>query len=156
VRGIGATSISRRKPNSRSQTIEMPAKIAVNSVEVATMPGNRNVLKSTPPVAERVSPDSPLPSTNSSSSGCARPEISRPFDRTNRIISRCQTTLTARNACAGPEAASCTGTGAGPAGRRSPTDVTGCVLINASPLGAWAESAARRPPRRGSCCRCAT
>ena len=54
-RGTGATSISRRKPNSRSQTIEMPAKIAVNSVEVATMPGNRNVLKSTPPVAERVS-----------------------------------------------------------------------------------------------------
>jgi len=116
--------------------MEMPAKIAVNSVEVATMPGNRNVLKSTPPVAERVSPDRPLPRTNNSSSGWARPEISRPFDRTNRIISRCQTTLTARSACAGPEAASWTGTGGGPAGRRSPTAATGWVLISASRLGA--------------------
>ena len=39
AREIGATIISRRKPNSRSQTSEMPANAAVNSTDVASTPG---------------------------------------------------------------------------------------------------------------------
>ena len=39
AREIGATIISRRNPNSRSQTSEMPANAAVNSTDVASTPG---------------------------------------------------------------------------------------------------------------------
>ncbi len=39
ARLTGATIISRRKPNSRSQTIEPAEKIAVNSTAMATTPG---------------------------------------------------------------------------------------------------------------------
>ena len=35
----GATSISRRNPNSRSQTIEAAEKIAVNMTDIASTPG---------------------------------------------------------------------------------------------------------------------
>ena len=42
-RRTGATSISRRKPNSRSHTIETAEKIAVNNRVIATTPGNRKV-----------------------------------------------------------------------------------------------------------------
>ena len=48
-RRTGATSISRRKPNSRSHTIEPAEKIAVNSTDIARTPGNMNVRKLTPP-----------------------------------------------------------------------------------------------------------
>ena len=47
---MGATSISRRKPNSRSHTIDMAEKIAVMTTLIATMPGNMNFLKSKPAV----------------------------------------------------------------------------------------------------------
>ena len=39
ARLTGATSISRRNPNSRSQTIEAAEKIAVNSTDIASTPG---------------------------------------------------------------------------------------------------------------------
>jgi hypothetical protein len=35
----GATSISRRNPNSRSQTIEAAEKMAVNMTDIASTPG---------------------------------------------------------------------------------------------------------------------
>jgi hypothetical protein len=38
-RRTGATSISRRKPNSRSHTIEAAEKIAVNITAMASTPG---------------------------------------------------------------------------------------------------------------------
>jgi len=38
-RRTGATSISRRNPNSRSQTIEAAEKIDVNSTDIARTPG---------------------------------------------------------------------------------------------------------------------
>ena len=38
-RRTGATSISRRNPNSRSHTIEAAEKIAVNSTDMASTPG---------------------------------------------------------------------------------------------------------------------
>ncbi len=38
-RRTGATSISRRNPNSRSQTIEAAEKIAVNITAIASAPG---------------------------------------------------------------------------------------------------------------------
>ena len=41
-RGIGATSSSFRKPNSRSQTIEMAANMLENSTVIAASPGTRN------------------------------------------------------------------------------------------------------------------
>ena len=56
ARLVGATSISRRKPNSRSHTIDMPEKIAVVTTLIAMMPGNMNFLKSNPAVV----PTSPL------------------------------------------------------------------------------------------------
>ena len=42
-RRTGATSISRRKPNSRSHTIEAALKIAVNITDMHRMPGKMNV-----------------------------------------------------------------------------------------------------------------
>ena len=39
ARLIGATSISHKKPNSRSQTMEAAEKIAVNSTDMASTPG---------------------------------------------------------------------------------------------------------------------
>ncbi len=90
----GATSISRRKPNSRSQTIEMPENAAVNSTEVASTPGNRKVRKSTSPL-EAISDDSPVPSTNRNSTGWTSEETIRERSRPKRIISRCQTTAAA-------------------------------------------------------------
>ena len=92
----GATSISRRKPNSRSQTIEMPAKAAVNSTDIESTPGNRKVLKSTPPVPACISEPSPLPRTKRNSSGWITEEMTRVMSRRKRIISRSQTTSTAR------------------------------------------------------------
>jgi hypothetical protein len=41
-RGTGATRVSFRKPNWRSQMISMPLKIAVNRMPIVTMPGARN------------------------------------------------------------------------------------------------------------------
>src|SRR5215211_2056095 len=91
----GATSISRRKPNSRSQTIEIPENAAVNSTEVASTPGNRKVRKSTSPL-EAISDDRPVPSTNRNSTGWTSEETIRERSRPKRIISRCQTTATPR------------------------------------------------------------
>ena len=45
-RGIGATSSSLRKPNSRSQTIEIAANMLENSTVIAAIPGTRNDTKS--------------------------------------------------------------------------------------------------------------
>ena len=50
VRLTGATSISRRNPNSRSHTIEIAEDRAVDMTVMATIPGNRNFLKSNPAV----------------------------------------------------------------------------------------------------------
>ena len=47
-RGIGATSNSLRKPNSRSQTIEIAANMLANSTVIAAIPGTRNETKSSP------------------------------------------------------------------------------------------------------------
>jgi len=41
-RSIGATNTSFRKPNSRSQTIDMAPKIEVKRIDIPTMPGNTN------------------------------------------------------------------------------------------------------------------
>ena len=42
-RRAGATSISRRNPNSRSQTIETAENVAVNRTVIVSTPGNTNV-----------------------------------------------------------------------------------------------------------------
>ena len=47
-RGMGATSSSLRKPNSRSQTIEMAANMLENSTVIVASPGTRNDTKSGP------------------------------------------------------------------------------------------------------------
>jgi hypothetical protein len=41
-RDTGATSVSFRKPNWRSQMVSMPLKTAVNRMPIVTMPGARN------------------------------------------------------------------------------------------------------------------
>src|SRR5215213_10822810 len=102
----GATSISRRKPNSRSQTIEIPENAAVNSTEVASTPGNRKVRKSTSPL-EAISDDRPVPSTNRNSTGWTSEEMIRERSRPKRIISRCQTTAAPRTWWRRPAAGTC-------------------------------------------------
>src|SRR4029450_702696 len=99
----GATTISRRNPNSRSQTIEMPENAAVNSTEVASTPGNRKVRKSTSPL-EAISDDRPVPSTNRNRTGWASEERIRERSRPKRITSRCQTTAAPRTWCRRPDA----------------------------------------------------
>ena len=70
LRRTGATSISRRKPNSRSQTIDAAENIAVNMTAIARMPGYRKVRSDRPPVLPWVSRERPLPSTNRNRNGC--------------------------------------------------------------------------------------
>jgi hypothetical protein len=72
LRRIGATIISRRKPNSRSHTIEAAENIAVKSTEMARMPGNMNVLRLTPWVEALDSCCRPEPRTNRNRNGCTR------------------------------------------------------------------------------------
>src|SRR4029453_2866575 len=117
----GATSISRRKPNSRSQTMEMPENAAVNSTEVASTPGNRKVRKSTSP-EEPISDDRPVPSTNRNSTGWTSEETIRERSRPKRIISRCQTTVAARTWWARPAA-----------GTRTSATGVGLVAVMGSP-----------------------
>ena len=99
----GATSISRRKPNSRSQTIEAAEKMAVNSTDMASTPGYTNVLKLMPggspwPASE----DRPVPSTNRNSTGWTRLVTARSRSLLNRISSRYQTMRTARRSWRSP------------------------------------------------------
>ena len=49
LRRTGATSISRKNPNSRSQTMESAEKMAVNSTVMPSTPGKMKVRKSTLP-----------------------------------------------------------------------------------------------------------
>ena len=42
MRGTGATSVSLRKPNCRSQSIAMPENMAVNSTDMPITPGAMN------------------------------------------------------------------------------------------------------------------
>src|SRR5262245_49787255 len=95
-RRTGATSISRRKPNSRSQTTDAAEKSAVNITAIDSTPGNRKVRSPTPPVPAGTIDDNPVPSTNRKSSGCSKATTIRIRSRANLIISRCQTTLTTR------------------------------------------------------------
>ena len=93
----GATSISRRKPNSRSQTIDAAENTAVNRTDMASTPGKMNVRKFTPggmllPASE----DRPVPSTSRNSSGWISDVTARSRSRRNLIISRRHTMLTAR------------------------------------------------------------
>ena len=101
-RRTGATSISRRKPNSRSHTIDPAEKIAVNIVDIATTPGNRNVRRLSPPVPPETRVDRPVPSTNRNSTGWSREEMMRGLSWTNRISSRYHTIFIARRSCHRP------------------------------------------------------
>ncbi len=102
-RRMGATSISRRKPNSRSHTTDTPENTAVNITDVASTPGNRNVRKSTSSWPTETTRDRPVPSTNSQSRGCTRPAASRRRSFTQRRSSRWQTMRAARRSAASPE-----------------------------------------------------
>src|SRR5947209_4043731 len=105
VRRMGATSISRRNPNSRSHTTDTPEKTAVNITDVARTPGNRNVRKSTPWVLEDTTLDRPVPSTNSHSSGWMSPASRRRRSLTQRSSSRWVTMRTARRSLTSPDGA---------------------------------------------------
>src|SRR5215218_2535567 len=96
AREIGATIISRRKPNSRSQTSEMPAKAAVNSTDVASTPGYRNVRKLVPPPVSTMLPR-PVPITKMNSTGCSSMVTMRALSCLRRSSSRRVTTHVARN-----------------------------------------------------------
>src|SRR3954463_2637482 len=96
ARDIGATIISRRKPNSRSQTSEMPANAAVNSTEVASTPGKRNVRKLVPPPVSTMLPR-PVPITKMNSTGCSIIVTMRALSCFSRSSSRRVTTQVARS-----------------------------------------------------------
>src|SRR5215218_3747689 len=96
AREIGATIISRRKPNSRSQTSEMPAKAAVNSTDVASTPGYRNVRKLVPPPVSTMLPR-PVPITKMNSTGCSSIVTMRALSCLRRSSSRRVTTQVARS-----------------------------------------------------------
>src|SRR3954447_2091027 len=96
LREIGATIISRRKPNSRSQTSEMPANAAVNSTDVARTPGKRNVRKLVPPPVSTMLP-SPVPITKMNSTGCSIIVTMRALSCLRRSSSRRVTTQVARS-----------------------------------------------------------
>src|SRR6202161_2435305 len=99
----GGTSISRRNPNSRSQTIEAAEKMAVNSTDMASTPGYTNVLKLMPggspcPASE----DRPVPRTNRNNTGWTRLVTARSRSLLNLISSRYQTMRTARRSWRSP------------------------------------------------------
>src|SRR5215207_4317157 len=96
AREIGATIISRRKPNSRSQTSEMPEKAAVTSTDVASTPGKRNVRKLVPPPVSTMLP-SPVPITKMNSSGWSSMVTMRALSCLRRSSSRRVTTQVARS-----------------------------------------------------------
>ena len=100
----GATSISRRKPNSRSHTIEMPAKAAVNSTDIDSTPGNRNVLKSTPPVPAACDQRAQAAAEHEQEQQRLgqRATATRVAVAPKRIISRCHTTSAARTSWPSP------------------------------------------------------
>jgi hypothetical protein len=95
VRVTGATSISRRKPNSRSHRMDTALNMAVVTTPMATTPGNTNCLKSTPPVSPTSGP-SPAPSTTRKSTGCTKLVAMRIRARMKRRSSRCHTMATVR------------------------------------------------------------
>lgn len=90
VREMGATNTSRRKPNSRSQTIEMAEKMAVKSTAILNTPGKRNVWKFTPCDAPKLL-DKPAPKINRNIKGCTSEVITRIQSRVKRRMSRYQT-----------------------------------------------------------------
>src|SRR5919197_1071208 len=102
LRRTGATSISRRKPNSRSQTIDTPENAAVNSSDIASTPGNRKVRKSTPALPRGITDDRPVPSTNSHSTGWIIEETMRA--RARRWRGRLRAWWTGRSPPCGPGA----------------------------------------------------
>ena len=102
----GATSISRRNPNSRSQTIDAAENIAVNSTAIDSAPGYMKVRRLTFCDDEPlVIVESPVPSTKRNSTGWISDVTMRSRSRLKRIISRCHTTRTPRRSCRKPSVA---------------------------------------------------
>ena len=95
-RRTGATSISRRNPNSRSITSDIALNIALNTSAMQMTPGKMKVLRSTPSVDAAASVCSPAPSTNRNSSGWISIVAIRMRSVVKRIRSRRQTIRTAR------------------------------------------------------------
>ncbi|OLD27146.1 MAG: hypothetical protein AUJ02_00395 [Chloroflexi bacterium 13_1_40CM_3_65_12] len=94
-RSMGATRTSLRNPNSRSHTIDIAPKIAVNRIAIPMMPGYTNWIYVKPPDApnneSRPSAElNPEPKTTRNSSGCASEATSRQRSRQYRRRSRYQ------------------------------------------------------------------
>jgi hypothetical protein len=124
LRRTGATSISRRKPNSRSHTIEPAENSAVNIVDMASTPGNMNVRKERPPVPPEARVERPVPRTNRNSSGWRSDETIRARSWKKRISSRCHTMRTARRSWRTVVAGSRAGAGREMASVAMPSGVT--------------------------------
>jgi hypothetical protein len=77
LREIGATRISLKKPNSRSQTIDIALKKEVKRTVIPTMPGNIKSRNSLPPPPPKVLKELaiPVPRTNRKRIGCANEPI---------------------------------------------------------------------------------
>ena len=88
VRPSGATSSSRRNPNSRSHTIETPANREVVSTPMAMIPGYMNWMKSTPGATEPMRLPNPAPKMTRKISGWANEPTRRDRSFTNRSSSR--------------------------------------------------------------------
>ena len=88
VRPRGATRISLRKPYSRSQTTEMPAKSELVSTVMAMMPGYMNWMKFTPRANGPMTLVKPAPKITRKRSGIAKLDSIRERSLTKRRISR--------------------------------------------------------------------
>jgi len=85
-RSMGATRTSFRKPNSRSQTIDIAPKIAVNRIAMPMMPGYTNWMYENPPAVPNSEPRPnaelrPEPNTTRNNNGCASDATSRQRSR---------------------------------------------------------------------------
>jgi hypothetical protein len=83
-RGIGATSSSLRKPNSRSQTIEIAANMLANSTVIVAIPGTRNETKSVPAQASGSLTEARRPKPNATSQRNGRTMLVIRFRRSRR------------------------------------------------------------------------
>ena len=92
----GATIISRMNPSSRSHTRDAALKMALNTSAMQRIPGNMNVVRSTPSVEPADSDCRPGPRTNRNSSGWSIHVRIILGSSAKRMRSRRHTTRTAR------------------------------------------------------------
>jgi len=94
-RSMGATRTSFKKPNSRSQTMDIAPKMEVKRIAIPMMPGYMNWMYDSPPAVPKLALPlrdelKPEPNTSRKRRGCASEAATRHRSRQNRRMSRYQ------------------------------------------------------------------